>query len=111
MNMFIPGETIAHEFIIPFVRSDIGRIYVTFYQNGRTVIEKSVPSQQIVQRGTEESYFVIILTQYESLLFDDRSEYFMQLNMVFKNGTRSSSHLMRGETGIQHIRKVVTANG
>ena len=112
MNMFTPGETVSYKFILPFIRSDVGRIYVSYYQNNHIILEKTVPCVQVVNMSDEgKSYFTVSLSQEESLLFENMSDYFMQINIVFANGMRAASRLMKGTNGIQQIQEVVTSGG
>ena len=110
--MFIPGETISHRFIIPFVRSDIGRVYITYHQDDRIILKKSIPGPQVRRLSdSNESYFIITFTQKESLLFRNNNDYTVQLNVVFDSGDRCTSYEISGKNGMQHIKEVVTSNG
>lgn len=110
--MFIPGETIAFNFTVPFVRSDIGRIYVTYYQDDEIVLEKRVAASQITRAYDKaESYFTVTLSQAESLLFNNCDDFTIQLNVVLTTGVRCASYEMKGKNGMQHIKEVVTSSG
>lgn len=106
--MFIPGETISHEFHIPFVQSDgIRVIYVTYKQNDDVFLIKEVYPGQI----TEElpgSHFTVTLSQQESLLFQNNSNFYVQLNVLFESGARSTSVALKGTNEDQHLREVVS---
>ena len=107
--MFIPGETISHQFFIPFVRSDVGKILVTYRQFDDVILVKTVyPGQIETLEG--KSQFTVTLSQEESLLFDNEADYYIQLNVIFTSGARCASSEMRGTNGVQHVKKVVTAN-
>ena len=108
--MFIPGETIAHQFYLPFVRSDISRVYVTYHQDDRIILKKYVTATQLVPEE-RRSYFNMDLTQEESLLFQNDKLYTIQLNVVFANGARAASTEIKGINGMQHIQEVVTSYG
>ena len=109
--MFIPGETISHQFHLPFVRADIVKVIVTYRQNGHIVFEpKTVYPNSITNVG-QGSQFVITLSQEESLLFEDDKYFYVQLNVIFTSdeGTiRTTSVELRGENNLQHLREVVT---
>lgn len=110
--MFIPGETIAQEFTMPFVREGITRVFVTYKQNNRVILRKTVLLGNITNdSGRKNCYFTVVLSQQESLLFKNDSDYTIQLNVLFNTGARCVSKEMNGTNGVQHIRKVVTTNG
>lgn len=110
--MFIPGETIGYRFYIPFVAGDVARIFVSYKQDGKLLVRKTVSPGQIINvAGGGQSYFTLSLTQEESLMFQDDYSYSIQLNVVLTSGARCVSKEMNGSTGIQHIREVVTRNG
>lgn len=104
--MFIPGETISHQFFIPFVSSDIVYITVSYRQNGHVVLEKNVYPGQI-ENSNPLSTFVVTFSQAESLLFEDEADYWVQVNVFFSGGARCSSMEIKSRTGRQHIREVV----
>ena len=108
--MFIPGETISHRFNLPFPKEGVERIVVSYKQENKTVLVKSVYSGDIFASETT-SYFIVTLSQEESLLFKNNMNFTIQLNVIFSSGTRCSSVEMNGENGVQHIRKVVTSHG
>ena len=102
--MFIPGETISHKFYIPFVRSDIDRIYVSYKQNDCLILKKTVYPGSVTREGVN-SYFIVVLSQEESLLFQDDMGYTIQLNVIFTSGARCSSKDIKGVNGAQHLRE------
>ncbi len=106
--MFIPGETIVHQFHIPFTGEEVDKIIVTYYQNDRIILNKTAYPIDITQDATgTNSQFSVELSQEESLLFDDGYSYTVQLNVLFTSGSRCSSVEIKGENGIQHYREVV----
>jgi len=110
--MFIPGETITHQFFIPFVRSDVNKVEVTYRQNGHIILRKSVAGGSLTNvTQTSQSSFNVTLSQQESLLFDDDKPFYVQLNVIFMNNTRCASVEIKGSNGMQHIREVVYKNG
>ena len=108
--MFIPGETIAHRFNIPFPKEGITRVLVTYKQENRTILVKTVYSNEIQASGNN-CYLTVTLSQEESLLFKNDKNFKAQLNILFSSGVRCASKEVDGINGIQHIRKEVTVNG
>jgi len=117
--MFIPGETIVYRFNLPFPNEGISMVYVTFKQENRNILTKTVFGGEIKATPKENpeddsvettSYFTVALSQEESLLFKNDKNFKIQLNVAFTSGTRCASIEMDGDNGVQHIRKVVTAN-
>lgn len=108
MIMFIPGETIAHQFYIPYTRGDVKQISVSYRQDGQVFLVKNVYPPQITDEssGTGSS-FVVTLSQQESLLFKDDFSFKVQLNVIFVSDARAACPEMDGRNGMQHIREVV----
>ena len=110
--MFIPGETVIHRFNLPFPNEGITRVYVTYKQQNRVILSKTVFAGEVKKASSgTTSYFSVTLSQEESLLFRNDINYTIQLNVMFSSGARCASVEMDGTNGVQHIRKVVTANG
>lgn len=111
--MFIPGETIAHTFTIPYPKDSIGQIIISYRQKDRIVLEKIITSKKNMVSTEEDNTIVsAVLTEAESLLFEDNCEFRIQINVFFgEDGTngRSSSYETRGWTGYQHIRNLSTS--
>lgn len=104
--MFIPGETIIHNFVIPFDTTKIANVIVTYKQNGQVVLMKTVAAEAY----GPQSQVTIHLTQDESLLFRDETSFLVQLNVIMTDGSRCASRELKGISGIQHLRKKVTQN-
>ena len=110
--MFIPGETIAHRFKIPFLREGITKILVTYKQNNSTILVKTVHFANIQENiPGNNCYFTVTLSQEESLLFKNNTDFKVQINVVFSSGVRTASIELDGANGIQHMRKVVNTDG
>lgn len=108
--MFIPGETVAHKFYLPFHKTDITKVIVTYRQNDHVILIKTLYSGQI-EDEVEGSHFVITLSQEESLLFKDNSYFYVQINVFFTGPdglTRGTSVELRGDCKLQQYREVVT---
>lgn len=54
--MFHPGETVVHNFDIPFAKSSISLILVTYKQDGRIVLERTITSADDVFTEYEKEY-------------------------------------------------------
>ena len=105
--MFVPGETIAFLFNLPFNKEIVDTIQVSFRQSDRIILVVTVNQGSLIH--TEKgSQFTVGLSQQQSLLFDDNACFYAQLNVLFTTGTRATSKEMRGENILQHIRKVVS---
>lgn len=109
MTVFIPGETISHQFFVPLTQGDVSRVYVSYRQDGRVILIKNVyPGHMTNVTSGVGSSFIVTLSQQESLLFRDNESFTVQVNMILRDGvTRYTSKEMNGENGIQHIREVV----
>lgn len=115
--MFFPGETVVHEFIVPIAYNQIQKVIVTYEQNDHIVLEKTLAPANILNdpAGARINY---TLTQEESLLFASPIErrclsektipYKVQLNIYTKGGARAVSVPLQGQTGVQHVREVMT---
>ena len=112
--MFIPGETISHTFIIPFDRTDIDTVIVSYEQKGHIVLERTIASQSEFNEyhdahgilDPSKTEITVCLTQAESLLFEDRQDFTVQLN-VYTGRSRHASAPIRGSNGIQHYKEVI----
>ena len=104
--MFIPGETITHIFVVPFMATQITKAVITYQQNDKTVLTKTITSN-IEPLEDNKSRIVISMTQQESLLFADNNNILIQVN-IYMNGTRCTSMEFKTSSGKQHYRKVMT---
>ena len=103
-----------HTFLIPFVTDSINKIIVTYKQNDHVILERIVTSAMLVDGDAlipidnpARTKFRVQLTQQESLLFEDKRDFWIQLN-VFTNGrTRHASCEIKGSNGVQHVREVI----
>lgn len=104
--MFNPGETVGHRFIIPFVAANIAEVIVSYKQGGDIVFEKSITSgfEEVTTTRTE---FTITFSQEESLVFKDKIDYTIQLNVLTRMGSRATSREIPGKNGIQYYREVM----
>ena len=104
--MFIPGETIAHAFIVPFSSAEIDYIVVSYKQHDDIIIEKTI-SSGFEERDSVSTYFAFEFSQQESLLFPDDDQYTIQCNVYTKGGTRHASKPLKGKTGVQYLKEVM----
>ncbi len=109
--MFIPGETVLHSFTMPFQREDIVKVIVSYRQNDDIILERIVYPGQIQNTAGLSSKFNVILSQEESLLFQNNAWYYTQLNVILTGNVRGVCKEMKGYVGLQHINEVVNTNG
>ena len=106
--MFFPGETITHNFVIPFAKNEVSKVVVTYKQNDQIVLEKTITSG-FVDEGTSLCSFDYTFSQPESLAFQDNSNFSIQLNVYSVAGTRHASYELRESNGVQYYREVITS--
>ena len=105
--MFIPGETITHEFIIPFLETEISKVIVTYKQNNRIILTKPI-SSGFEKYSAGKTKVILAMSQKESLLFDGENDYTIQLNVLtVKGGSRATCAEFQGSTAIQHYKEVI----
>jgi len=107
--MFFAGETISHIFTIPFLPEEVSRILVTYKQNNRIVLVKSITSEAI-ETVDGESTFAVTLSQKESLLFKTNEFVKIQLNVYTTTAARCVSEELTTFIGVQHVNEVIDAN-
>ena len=115
--MFLPGETVIHEFVIPMIPSNATKIYVTYKQGDKIILIKNYPASSVFTDSvTKKKMLRVALSQAESLLFQspdsdktyDYVPFTVQLNIATSTGSRMASVPLEGRTGIQHLREVVS---
>ena len=117
--MFLPGETIIHEFILPIPKSEVKKVVVTYEQNDRLVITpKVIGSGSVLDYDNKtKSKVQVALTQTESLLFESPEinrfnknsvPFTVQVNVYTTSGSRLTSIPASGATGIQHYREAIS---
>lgn len=106
--MFIPGETVTHTFIIPYEKSAINTVIISYRQKDTIILEKFITSQgNMTETEDDQTMITAALTEQESLLFVDNCQYGIQINVLFEGGGRSTSQEeIIDWTGRQHIRQV-----
>lgn len=109
--MFNPGETVCHQFIIPFVGDEISKVIVSYKQDGDIMFEKTITSGfEEIEPG--KTKFLVLFSQAESLLFKDNFDFSVQVNVLIGLGgniSRLSSKELHGKNGIQYHREVISS--
>lgn len=112
--MFNPGDTITHQFRLPFncnvLQTEAENILVTYRQNGRIVLIKNavpLPDHEQTDLEGDSTVVEVDLTQQESLSFDNKNDIRIQININYRDGGRISSHELTTHAGIQHYREVM----
>lgn len=101
--MSIPrGTTPINYFTVPLDLSDAAVVYLTYAQNGKTVVEKE--KEDITFTAEDETYEMSVqLTQADTLAFCDKSPVDMQIRVRFADGNAIESTIMR--TSVDRILK------
>lgn len=101
--MSIPrGTTPINYFTVPLDLSDAAVVYLTYSQNGKTVVEKE--KDDITFTSEDETYEMSVqLTQADTLAFCDKSPVDMQIRVRFADGNAIESTIMR--TSVDRILK------
>lgn len=105
--MFNPGETISHIFIIPFVSTEISKVIITYKQNDRIILTKTITSN-FQEDSPGHTRITIAFNQQETLLFEEDSSFTIQLNVITNKGARASSCEITSSSGVQHYKEVIT---
>lgn len=104
--MFIPGETVTHEFTIPFADTELSKVIVTYKQDNKLVFTKTISSfEKITETKTK---IVLLFSQEESLMFTGGIDYTIQLNVYTTRGSRAACTEFKQSTGVQHYKKVIS---
>lgn len=104
--MFIPGETVTHEFTIPFADTELSTVIVTYKQDNKIILTKTISSFEKVTEA--KTKIVVTFSQQDSLLFDEHSDYTIMLNVYTIRGSRAACKEIKGSTGVQHYKKVIS---
>jgi hypothetical protein len=104
--MFNPGETIVHTFYIPFKRNDVTKVIVSYKDCKDVFYIKEITSDKIIEASEDETVVIADMGQEETLMFKERSNYKIQLNVI-AGTSRFASKEMEGSTGPQHVKEVI----
>ena len=115
--MFHPGETVMHTFVIPFNHNEINKVIITYKQNDYIILERELTSGFDEYADPETGQFdptrtkiTVELSQEESLMFRDKTEFYIQIN-VMTGHSRHASCQIKGSTGIQQYKEVISNGG
>ena len=106
--MFHPGETISHTFIIPFAVVELSKVIVTYKQSDHIVLTKTITSGFEQGETKAKSKVIVTFDQRETLLFEENKPYTIQLNVYTQEGARAASCEIKGSSGVQHYKEVIT---
>lgn len=102
-----------HTFIIPFKKTNLSYVIISYKQDDYVILERTVTSfanhvdeNNVLDEAKSE--VSIQLTQEESLLFADRRDFTIQLNVYSDSGSRHASCEIKASSGVQHHRQVMS---
>ena len=75
------GSTPTHKFSTPYEKSSIDSVIITYWQNGRIVLEKHAQDVVIADLAMTTE-----LSQEDTLLFDEKGDVKMQIKVKLTNG-------------------------
>lgn len=107
--MFNPGETVAHQFIIPFVATELAKVVISYKQDGDIMFEKTITSGFEEYQTKANTKFTITFSQEESLTFNPLKDVFAQINVLTVKGARASSKPIKIYTGPQYHKEVISS--
>lgn len=105
MVHFYAGMTDLEDFIVPLPRTELSKAIVTYSQNGITLIEKSTTTFYSID--SKQCYFLINLSQSDTLALKNDEELGIQINLITTNGQRLTSDLLLMRMGEQTHREVI----
>lgn len=88
------GTTPTLQFYLDFLLEDEKEVFITFEQNNKTVLEKSIAEigKSVADNGNTILSFK--MTQKETLLFDEETIE-MQIRIKFENGEAIASNIFK----------------
>lgn len=96
--MISKGCTMGNTFTIPFTKEEIEVLYITYQQMGKTIVEKTLDDCSF-----GDNFISIVLTQEETLMFENRARVSIQIRVRLKDGTVTKSNII--ETDIDRVLK------
>lgn len=90
----IRSTTPMHVFNIPFDSSNIKRLRITYVQKKLTVVEKTEKDAKF-----DGNTITVVLTQQDTLKFDDRRPVEIQIKVMLKNGKVAATSVGELEVG------------
>lgn len=105
MANYYAGMTETSDFTVPIAANDLAEAVVSYQQNGMTVVEKSTTT--FYEVDNESCYFIINLSQEDTLKLRNNDPLYIQLNLKTTAGQRMTSDLLRINVGTQAHREVM----
>lgn len=90
----IRSTTPMHIFNIPFNASNIKRLRITYVQKKLTVVEKTEKDAKF-----DGNTITVVLTQQDTLKFDERRPVEVQIKVMLKNGQVAATSVGELEVG------------
>lgn len=91
--MIPKGCTCKNTFPFPYAKEEVATIYITYQQDGETIIEKDIDNCEFA-----EGKVSVKLTQEESLKFNDDTIVKVQIRCRLNNGAVIKSNIMKSHT-------------
>lgn len=88
------GTTPTLQFYLDFLLEDEKEIFITFDQNNKTVLEKSIDEIEKSVADDGNTILSFKMTQKETLLFDEETIE-MQIRIKFENGEAIASNIFK----------------
>lgn len=105
MSVFYPGSTPIHTFTLPFAASDCLTARVSYRQESKTIITKTVDT--FGGNGGGSCVISVSFTQAESMRFQDAKDISAQVNLITTDNMRHTSKPIQISAGTQYDRKVI----
>lgn len=88
------GTTPTLQFYLDFLLEDEKEVFITFDQNNKTVLEKSIDEIEKSISDDGNTILSFKMTQKETLLFDEETIE-MQIRIKFENGEAIASNIFK----------------
>lgn len=88
------GTTPTLQFYLDFLLEDEKEVFITFEQNNKTVLEKSIAEIEKSVADNGNTILSFKMTQKETLLFDEETIE-MQIRIKFENGEAIASNIFK----------------
>lgn len=100
--MILTGCTCKHTFTIPCDKDDICAMYITYRQNGKTVLEKTLTDCELTAGKV-----CVPLTQEDTLAFQDETCVKIQLKLKRNDGTVMKSKIIDTYSDVVFNKEVI----
>lgn len=95
MSYIHRGTTPIHKFVGPTDLSDASRMFISYAQNGKIILEKTLDDVTITKDPETDFCVVSVrLTQEETLIFDEHVQTSIQIRVAFPNETALASNII-----------------